>query len=70
MISVQAEDYCQECPFFNPRADILFGNGAARCTIIRCEDREKCEWLMKRAEGNKRNPLMDVNPPRIPVKKG
>ena len=61
MINLQVKDYCQDCPYFEPRADKLsaidlFDKPLQTETYITCENKETCEriveYLQTKAKGS------------------
>ena len=47
MITVEVEDYCQRCPYFEPEAVKLYQGDIAAEIVIRCVDEKKCQLIEK-----------------------
>lgn len=47
MIELRVKDYCQDCPHFNPKIDMLYENFKPH-TIISCEDEIRCSNIEAR----------------------
>lgn len=46
MINLVIEDYCQNCPYFEPLVNRLCSSYDDKCsTVVACEDRNKCEII-------------------------
>lgn len=52
MITVKVEDYCQRCPYFEPKVVKLYQGDIAAEIVIRCADKQKCRLSRKAACGN------------------
>lgn len=62
MITLDVEEYCQECPEFEAEVesikypDYMGGHRIGFCdTVIRCEHRDKCHQLYKHIKKNEEN---------------
>ena len=51
MITVEVEDHCQRCPFFEPEVVKLYQGDIAAEIVIRCADEQKCRQLEKIRRG-------------------
>lgn len=55
MISLITSKYCDNCPEFDARSNILYGDDIAVATHIECSNRDKCEriyrYLKKELDG-------------------
>lgn len=50
MIRLKIEEYCQECPEFEPIKKIFYANNQACEIIIRCEHEKMCKEIAKHIE--------------------
>lgn len=45
MIKLNVEDYCQDCPEFEARADKLYGDNRSLNTWVYCEHKKICKRI-------------------------
>ena len=51
MIYLVVEDYCQNCPYFDPVVERICDFYDDKCrTIVKCEDHNKCEIIHNQLE--------------------
>lgn len=46
-ITLRVNDYCQNCPYFEPKVCKTVFMGGYHETLVTCEDMDKCERLVK-----------------------
>lgn len=51
MITVEVEDNCRRCPYFEPEAVKLYQGDAVVEIVIRCADEQKCRMIEKIRRG-------------------
>lgn len=51
MITVEVEDHCQRCPYFEPEVVKLYQGDIAAEIVIRCADEQKCRTIEKIRKG-------------------
>lgn len=50
MIQLNVENYCQECPDFDPVTERLYAGGEVAMIIVSCEHKERCERIKRYLE--------------------
>lgn len=50
MITLQVEEYCQECADFQPGVERLYVNGEIAIQTVCCENRERCANIYEFAQ--------------------
>ena len=50
MISLDVENYCHDCPDFDPICDKLYAGNAPYLTLVSCENKDRCKNLKKYIE--------------------
>lgn len=50
MIKLNVENYCDNCPDFDPKVDVLISSAYPNFTYVICEHRNRCDAIAKHIE--------------------